>query len=100
MGLLRYSWPVAGADRGGAAVIARLTSIAVAGVFAEASALGQSASANLTQPAPALRLDVPHSHNPFNTYRATTVPAPNLANTPRIDSLVQNGVLQLSLKDA
>lgn len=81
-------------------MIARLTSIAVAGVIAGASALGQSASANLAQPAPALRLDVPHSHNPLDTYRATTVPAPNLANTPRIDSLVQNGVLQLSLKDA
>jgi outer membrane protein TolC len=50
--------------------------------------------------APTLRLDVPHSHNPLDTYRATLVPQPNLANTPRIDSLVHNGVLELSLKDA
>ncbi|HMG02439.1 MAG TPA: TolC family protein, partial [Edaphobacter sp.] len=50
--------------------------------------------------APTLRLDVPHSHNPLDTYRASLVPQPNLANTPRIDSLVHNGVLELSLKDA
>lgn len=49
---------------------------------------------------PALRLDIPHSYNPFNTYRATAVPQPNLANSSRIDTLVNNGVLELSLKDA
>src|SRR5271167_3649142 len=48
---------------------------------------------------PALRLDIPHSNNPFNAYRATLVPQPNLANSPRIDALVNNGVLELSLKD-
>jgi outer membrane protein TolC len=50
--------------------------------------------------APALRLDIPHSSNPFNAYRATLVPQPNLANSPRIDTLVKDGVLELSLKDA
>ncbi len=50
--------------------------------------------------APALRLDIPHSSNPFNAYRATLVPQPNLANSPRIDALVKDGVLELSLKDA
>jgi outer membrane protein TolC len=49
---------------------------------------------------PALRLDIPHSHNPFNAYRASLVPQPNLANSPRIDALVNNGVLELSLKNA
>ncbi len=52
------------------------------------------------QPQAALRLDIPHSDNPFNAYRATLVPQPNLANSPRIDALVNNGVLELSLKDA
>ncbi|WP_334266575.1 TolC family protein [Edaphobacter sp. HDX4] len=51
-------------------------------------------------PTPALRLDIPHSHNPIDTYRATLVPQPNLANTGKIDSLVRNGVLELSLNDA
>jgi outer membrane protein TolC len=57
--------------------------------------------AGLTQTTstPVLRLDIPHSSNPFNAYRATPVPQPNLANTPRIDTLINNGVLELSLKD-
>ncbi len=50
-------------------------------------ALAQVQQATLTQtPAaptqPALRLDIPHSNNPFNAYRATLVPQPNLANSP------------------
>src|SRR5271154_5282079 len=49
---------------------------------------------------PALRLDIPHSSNPFRAYMPTLVPQPNLANSSRIDSLVNNGVLELSLKDA
>jgi outer membrane protein TolC len=63
----------------------------------------QQASATQTAPTvaqPALRLDIPHSDNPLNTYRATLVPKPNLANSPRIDALVKDGVLELSLKDA
>jgi outer membrane protein TolC len=51
-------------------------------------------------PQPALRLDIPHSSNPFRAYLPTLVPQPNLANSPRIDTLVKDGVLELSLKDA
>jgi outer membrane protein TolC len=51
-------------------------------------------------PATALRLDIPHSNNPLNAYRPTMVPQANLANSPRIDTLVNNGILELSLKDA
>ena len=50
--------------------------------------------------APALRLDIPHSRNPFDAYRPASVPLPNLANSPRIDALIHNGVLELSLTDA
>jgi outer membrane protein TolC len=53
-----------------------------------------------TQAKPALRLDIPHSRDPWNAFRATLVPQPNLANSPRIDMLVNNGVLELSLKNA
>jgi outer membrane protein TolC len=49
---------------------------------------------------PALRLDIPHSYNPFKAYLPTLVPSPDLANSNRIDTLVHNGVLELSLKDA
>jgi outer membrane protein TolC len=61
----------------------------------------QSTSAQVADaPQPALRLDIPHSSNPFNAYRATKAPQPNLANSPRLDSLIHDGVLQLSLQDA
>jgi len=49
---------------------------------------------------PTLRLDIPHSHNPLDTYRAAKVPQPNLANSPRVDTLIHDGVLELSLDDA
>lgn len=67
---------------------------------AQTAAANATLATPATPAAPALRLDVPHSNNPLNTYRATLVPQPNLANTSRIDSLVHNGVLELSLKDA
>ena len=51
-------------------------------------------------PQPALRLDIPHTYNPIGPYRATLVAQPNLANSPRIDALIHNGVLDLSLNDA
>ena len=63
-------------------------------VLAGAPILAQNAAV------PALRLDIPHSKNPLMTYRATLVPQPNLANSARIDTLVHDGVLELSLKNA
>jgi len=53
-----------------------------------------------TQSRAELRLDIPHSYSPIGPYQATLVPQPNLANSPRIDTLVKEGVLELSLKDA
>lgn len=51
-------------------------------------------------PAPTLRFDIPHSVNPINAYRATLVPQSNLANSPRLDTLIHDGVLEISLSDA
>jgi outer membrane protein TolC len=70
------------------------------GLFALAGVSGFAQDASAPPPTPVLRLDIPHSNNPINTYRATLVPQPNLANSARIDSLVKDGVLELSLKDA
>ena len=53
-----------------------------------------------TAPQPTLRLDIPHSWNPLSAYRGTPVAAPNLANSPLIDTLISDGVFHLSLKDA
>ncbi len=69
---------------------------------AGAQTAGSRTLVSAPQPAqvPALRLDIPHSRNPLDAYRAVTVAQPNLANSPRIDTLVHDGVLELSLKDA
>jgi len=40
------------------------------------------------------------SHNPINAYRGHAVPPPSMANSARLDSLVRDGKLYLSLRDA
>jgi outer membrane protein TolC len=44
--------------------------------------------------------DMPKSHNPLNAYSPDYVPAPVLANSSRLDRLIRDGKLYLSLKDA
>jgi outer membrane protein TolC len=46
------------------------------------------------------RFEMPKSHNPLNAYLPDYVPEPALANSPRLDRLVREGKLYLSLKDA
>ena len=41
-----------------------------------------------------------HFPNPIGPYIGKSVPAPNLTNTPRLDQLLQNGKLMLSMNDA
>ncbi len=45
-------------------------------------------------------IQLPHSHNPFRAYLPATVPEPDLSNSPRLDQLIRNGKLYLSLRDA
>jgi outer membrane protein TolC len=45
-------------------------------------------------------LQMPHSHNPLGPYIADTAPEPVLTNSARLDRLIHDGKLQLSLKDA
>jgi outer membrane protein TolC len=47
-----------------------------------------------------LQYEMPKSHNPLNAYEPARVPEPVLANSPRLDRLIRNGQLYLSLKDA
>ncbi|QHN04751.1 TolC family protein [Granulicella sp. WH15] len=49
---------------------------------------------------PALSLNLPKSKNPFGPYMPSLVPAASLANSPRIDQLIHDGKLYLSLDDA
>lgn len=55
-----------------------------------------SASPSITQ----LDFEMPKSRNPLHAYMADSVPEPVLSNSPRLDQLVRDGKLYLSLKDA
>src|SRR5271165_3405625 len=62
-------------------------------------------STNAPQPAPLSihtpsNLAIPHSHNPFDVYAPSPVPEPALANSPRLQHLIRDGKLYISLQDA
>jgi outer membrane protein TolC len=46
------------------------------------------------------RLEMSKSRNPFSAYIPENVPAPGLTNSPRLDQLIRDGKLYLSLQDA
>ncbi len=52
------------------------------------------------QPQAAFRLEMPHSLNPLSPYTPNNVPEPSLGNSPRLNQLIRDGRLNLSLKDA
>jgi len=53
-----------------------------------------------SQAAVAAQFDMPKSRNPLRAYSPDQVPEPVMANSSRIDGLVRDGKLYLSLKDA
>jgi outer membrane protein TolC len=55
------------------------------------------AKAQMSTPAD---LEMPPSHNPLNPYMPDRVPEPVLTNSARLDTLIRDGKLYLSLKDA
>ncbi len=76
----------------------RLTAALCVGLVLLAQPMPVRAQSAATHPT--LRLDIPHSSNPFDAYRPATVAAPDLANSSRLDTLIHDGVLELSLNDA
>jgi outer membrane protein TolC len=56
-----------------------------------------NAQANIKTPP---QLQMPHSWNPLNMYSGNTVPEPNLTNSQRLNTLMRDGKLYISLKDA
>jgi outer membrane protein TolC len=54
----------------------------------------------MTGSIPPFHVTLPHSHNPFDAYRPSTVPPANLDNSPRLQTLIRDGKLYLSLNDA
>jgi outer membrane protein TolC len=68
-------------------------------------ALAQSTSSNVpAEPTPQARVPfnaaMPKSHNPFGPYIPNDVAEPELKNSPRLESLIRDGKLYLSMRDA
>lgn len=63
-----------------------------------APATTSSAVQTAIQTPPALA--IPHTREPFGAYLPSSVPEPQLTNSPRLDQLIHDGKLYISLKDA
>src|SRR5579863_2175951 len=77
------------------------------GGYAQDAAQAPPSAPQAPQPAPEQAFVVkdyskPQSHfpNPIAPYRSRSVAPPNLSNTPRIDQLMQDGKLMISIDDA
>jgi outer membrane protein TolC len=54
----------------------------------------------LFAPPTPFHVPMPHSHNPISPYRPSTAPELNLSNSPRLESLIRDGKIYISLHDA
>src|SRR5580693_5852829 len=85
-----------------AAAASLFTALSLASWAQEAPAAPTPQNTPETRPLPVLNYAQPVSHfpNPIGPYTARHLAAPNLANTGRIDGLMRDGKLYLSLDDA
>ena len=51
-------------------------------------------------PPKAFHVEMPHSHNPLSPYRPSSAPPLDLHNSPRLENLIRDGKLYISLQDA
>jgi outer membrane protein TolC len=54
----------------------------------------------LFAPPQPFHVPMPHSHNPIAPYRPSTAPELNLSNSPRLQALIRDGKIYVSLHDA
>jgi outer membrane protein len=73
--------------------------VAVSLLLPSAPVLVSTAQAQTAQPQ-GFHVALPRTHNPFSIYTPVNLAPPNLANSPRLDQLVHDGKLYLSLNDA
>jgi outer membrane protein TolC len=64
-----------------------------------AQQIQQAQQPSLTPQEP-FHVSLPHSHNPLSPYRPTDAPPLDLTNSPRLQSLIRDGKLYISLSDA
>ena len=60
----------------------------------------QQAEMNATIPQRPFHVELPHSHNPLAPYRPSDAPPIDLTNSPRLENLIRDGKLYISLHDA
>ncbi len=66
-------------------------------VFVVTAAFSSPAHSQISTPS---TLEMPKSHNPLRPYIGENAAQPTLTNSPRLDRLIRDGKLYLSLKDA
>jgi outer membrane protein TolC len=59
----------------------------------------QEQQLSIAPPKP-FHVEMPHSHNPLSPYLPATTPALDLHNSPRLENLIRDGKLYISLQDA
>jgi outer membrane protein TolC len=64
-----------------------------------AQEIKQDAQPLFAPPQP-FHVPMPHSHNPIAPYRPSTAPELNLSNSPRLQALIRDGKIYVSLHDA
>ena len=62
--------------------------------------LALTSAAATSQTSASFQVEMPKSHDPLSAYAGSHVPEPSLANSPRLDQLIRDGKLYLSLRDA
>jgi outer membrane protein TolC len=60
----------------------------------------QQAQQPVFAPQSPFNVPMPHSRNPIARYRASTVPPLDLTNSPRLQNLIREGKIYISLRDA
>ena len=107
----KLAWAAEGAPSQAAEAPAQQTTQPAPEAPAPATGSGTSAPLTLGQqmqqeqkqavvPQYPFHIDLPHSRNPFFAYLPSTVPPLNLTNSPRLENLIRDGKLYLSLRDA
>ena len=64
------------------------------------TSFAQAPVPNTPAPAQPFDIELPKSHAPWSPYRPSSVPEPDLTNSPRLDVLIRDGKLYLSLRNA
>jgi outer membrane protein TolC len=62
--------------------------------------LAQQMQQHATVPPRPFHIDLPHSHNPLAPYMPANAPALDMSNSPRLQNLIRDGKIYISLRDA